>query len=65
MWKLFACGKIVAPGKIKSRRNSGKKKEKKKKKKKGPKKKEKVSFCQEKKKIICESDWYWQSSTLP
>lgn len=50
MWKLFACGKIVAPGKIKSGRNSGKKKGKKRKKKTGPKKREKVSFCQEKKK---------------
>ena len=29
MWKLFACEKIVAPGKIKSGRNSGKKKGKK------------------------------------
>ena len=24
----------------------------------------KVPFCQEKKKFLCESDWYWRSSTL-
>ena len=30
----------------------------------GEKKKERVLFCQERKKILCESDWYWQSSTL-
>ena len=30
----------------------------------GEKKKEIVLFCQERKKILCESDWYWQSSTL-
>ena len=23
-----------------------------------------VPFCQEEKKILCESDWYWRSSTL-
>ena len=35
----------------------------KKKKKRGNKKKERVTFCQEKKKILCERDWYWRSST--
>ena len=30
----------------------------------GPKKKERVPFCQEKKKLPCDSDWYWRSSTL-
>ena len=34
------------------------KKEKRKKKKKGSKKKERILFCQEKKKILDESDWY-------
>ena len=29
----------------------------------GPKKKERVPFCQ-KKKLRCDSDWYWRSSTL-
>ena len=29
----------------------------------GPKKKERVPFCQEKK-LRCDSDWYWRSSTL-
>ena len=40
-------------------------KTKKKKKKKGPKEKErKRIICQEKEKILCESNWYWRSSML-
>ena len=67
MWKLFVYGKIFAHGQTKSGRKSLVKKDKKKKQTKtktGEKKKERVLFCQERKKILCESDWYWQSSTL-
>ena len=39
-------------------------KKRKKKKKIGSKKKKGEPFCQEKKKIPCESDWYWRNSTL-
>ena len=67
MWKLFVYGKIFAHGQTKSGRKSLVKKRQKQKQTKtktGEKKKERVLFCQERKKILCESDWYWQSSTL-
>ena len=67
MWKLFVYGKIFAHGQTKSGRKSLVKKRQKQKQTKtktGEKKKERVLFCQERKKILCESDWCWQSSTL-
>ena len=70
MWKLFVYGKIFARGKTKSGRKSLVKKDKNKNKQKqtktktGQKKKERVPFCQEKKKVLCESDWYWRGSSL-
>ena len=64
-WKLFALGKIFAHGRIKSGGKYLLKKNKKPKKKKGPKEKErKRIICQEKEKILCESNWYWRSSML-
>ena len=46
----------------------GKKREKKKEeeiKKKQAQRRKKVPFCQEEKKLVYESDWYWRSSSLP
>ena len=60
IWKLFGYRKVNSHGKIKSKGKSLFKK----KKRKSSKKKERVPFCQEQKKILGESDWYWRSSTL-
>ena len=53
--------KLIAHGKIKSR---GESLVKKRKKETGPKKAKGEPFCKEKKKILCEGDWYWRNSTL-
>ena len=55
-WNLFAHEKI------KSERKSVVKKEKKKKKQ--AQRRKKAPFCQEEKKLVYESDWYWRSSSL-
>ena len=60
-WKLFVYGKTFAREKIKSGRKSSVKKKRKNKVQRGKKEHDSVK---KRKKLLCESDWYWRSSTL-
>ena len=54
LWKIFACGKI----------KSGRKSSVKKKGRQSQRREKGYHSVEKRKKYLCESDWYWQSSTL-
>ena len=51
-WKNQKWKRVLGKKNVKRRKKTGSKKAK------------GESFCQEKKKILCESDWHWRNSTL-
>ena len=62
-WNLFAHEKIKSERKSVVKKEK-KEREKRKRKKKQAQRRKKAPFCQEEKKLVYESDWYWRSSSL-